>query len=119
MERRGGIGPFTHESDRVFTTWDLGLSDSTAIWFWRPVSNGVEVLDYYEANGKPLSHFFDEVEAKLEQAQARLAALEAQLQNDSSSGSAGSGMGMRLLMGLLLVGQVVTLLLLIVVLVMA
>ena len=64
LERRGGVGPYTHESDRVFTTWDLGLSDSTAIWFWRPVSNGVEVLDYYEANGKPLSHFFDEVEAK-------------------------------------------------------
>ena len=81
------------------------------------VDSGDQVLQILHALEASLRD--SEVEAKLEQAQARLAALEAQLQGASSSGSAGSGLGMRLVLGLLLVGQVVTLLLLIVVLVMA
>ena len=64
LEKRGGIGDFAHGFDGVFTSWDLGLSDATAIWWWRPKPDGVEVLDYYEATGKPLSHFLDVVEAK-------------------------------------------------------
>ncbi len=81
------------------------------------VASGDQVLQILHALEASLRD--SEVEAKLEQAQARLAALEAKLQEAASSGSAGSGMGMSLLMGLLLVAQVVTLLLLIVVLVMA
>jgi phage terminase large subunit len=48
---------FTHPSDGVHTTWDLGISDSTAIWFWRLSGKGVEVIDFYEDHGKALSHY--------------------------------------------------------------
>lgn len=64
IEGRGGISDFEHPSDGVFTNWDLGISDATAIWFWRLVWNGVEFVDHYEAHGKPMSHFFDEVEKR-------------------------------------------------------
>lgn len=64
LEKRGGLEPFEIETDGVFTSWDLGFSDSTAVWFWRLRDGGVEVVDHYEASGKPLSHFFDEVEQR-------------------------------------------------------
>jgi hypothetical protein len=62
LEARGGICEFDHPLDGVFTTWDLGFTDSTAIWFWRIGAHGVpDVIDHYEAHGEPLSHYFDEL----------------------------------------------------------
>lgn len=66
LEKRGGLESFSHETDNVFTSWDLGISDSTAIWWWRPTEDGVDVLDWYEAHGKPMSHFLDEVDKRAE-----------------------------------------------------
>ena len=60
----GEAQPFDHPTDGVYTSWDLGISDSTAIWWWRLGENGIDVLDHYEAHGKPMSHFFDEVDAR-------------------------------------------------------
>ena len=63
LEARGGLAEFTHPSDGVFTTWDLGVSDSTAIWFWRVNENRVpDIIDHYEASGQPASHYFGVVE---------------------------------------------------------
>lgn len=41
----------------VYTSWDLGISDFTAIWFWQV--NGPErwVVDYYEMAGEGLAHY--------------------------------------------------------------
>jgi phage terminase large subunit len=33
-----GVLEFDHPSDGVFTSWDLGHTDATAIWFWRSTS---------------------------------------------------------------------------------
>lgn len=43
----------------VHTAWDLGVLDATAIWFFQ-LSKGTgerRYVDYYEANGEPLSHY--------------------------------------------------------------
>ncbi len=65
IEKDGRIGEFKHPTDGVYTTWDLGISDATAIWFWRiNADRTTDVIDHYEATGKPLSHFFDEVERR-------------------------------------------------------
>ena len=64
MEKRGQLANFEHEVDGVHTSWDLGISDSTTIWFWRFKGDSVEVLDYFEAHGKPLSHYLDELEVR-------------------------------------------------------
>jgi hypothetical protein len=62
-EKAGRIAPFETEGE-VFTSWDLGISDSTAIWFWRPSAEGIDFIDYYESHGKPLSHYYDALEQK-------------------------------------------------------
>lgn len=45
----------------VHTAWDLGIGDSTAIWFWQAVGNEVRIIDHYENNGQPLSHYVAEI----------------------------------------------------------
>lgn len=75
LELAGRAGPdcaFEHERDGVFTSWDLGITDSTAIWFWRVHGSdsagvGVDVIDHYEAHGQPLSHYFDVLEQRQEE----------------------------------------------------
>lgn len=65
LEARGGICEYDHPMDGVFTSWDLGISDSTAIWFWRVGRDSVpDVIDHYEAHGEALSHFFDVLDTK-------------------------------------------------------
>ena len=41
----------------VTTAWDLGFSDSTAIWFAQVVGREVHVIDYYQASGVGLEHY--------------------------------------------------------------
>ena len=41
----------------VYTFWDLGVGDSTAIWFVRVVGNEFHVIDYYENSGEGLRHY--------------------------------------------------------------
>lgn len=41
----------------VDTWWDLGVSDSTSIWFVQHVGQEIHVIDYYEASGEGLNHY--------------------------------------------------------------
>lgn len=41
----------------VYTSWDLGYDDSTAIWFWQKVHNEVRFVDYYENSGQNIEHY--------------------------------------------------------------
>ena len=41
----------------VDTAWDLGVGDSTAIWFSQSVGREVRLIDYYEASGEGLPHY--------------------------------------------------------------
>jgi hypothetical protein len=42
---------------RVHTSWDLGVADATAIWFYQSVGRAIHVIDYYEARNEGLPHF--------------------------------------------------------------
>jgi hypothetical protein len=42
---------------RMHTAWDLGVSDSTAIWFIQCVNRERRLVDYYEASGVGLDHY--------------------------------------------------------------
>lgn len=46
----------------VYTAWDLGYSDDTAIWWYQVIAGEVHVLKCYAASGKPLSHYLDVVQ---------------------------------------------------------
>ena len=42
----------------VDTDWDLGVGDSTAVWFSQSLRSGeVRLIDYYEASGEGLPHY--------------------------------------------------------------
>jgi phage terminase large subunit len=41
----------------VTTAWDIGIGDSTAIWFMQAVGRELHAIDYYEANGLPIAHY--------------------------------------------------------------
>jgi hypothetical protein len=43
------------------TAWDLGIGDSTAIWFFQAVGREIHVIDYYEASGADLGHYVREL----------------------------------------------------------
>lgn len=41
----------------VHTSWDLGISDTTSIWFAQVVGREVRIIDYYENSGYGLDHY--------------------------------------------------------------
>jgi hypothetical protein len=41
----------------VITSWDLGIGDSTSIWFAQYVGQEVRLIDYYENSGVGLDHY--------------------------------------------------------------
>lgn len=49
---------------RVHTAWDLGMDDSTTIWFFQVVGREIHIVDYYEANGFGLRHYADYLNQK-------------------------------------------------------
>lgn len=48
----------------VFTVWDLGFSDATAIWFCQRTGHEIRLIDYYEASGEGLPHFIKMLRSK-------------------------------------------------------
>ena len=48
----------------VHTAWDLGIGDSTAIWFFQLIGSEIRVLDFYEANNQGLPHYAGLLAAK-------------------------------------------------------
>ena len=57
----GRITNVPHDpTTKVHTFWDLGIGDSTAIWFAQvggAAGRGVHVIDFYEARGEGLPHY--------------------------------------------------------------
>ncbi len=48
----------------VHTAWDLGVGDSTSIWFFQQVGLEIHLIDYHENSGVGLSHYVGELEAR-------------------------------------------------------
>ena len=49
---------------KVHTVWDLGVSDSTAIWFFQLSGREIRIIDYLESSGYGLDHYIRELQAK-------------------------------------------------------
>ena len=49
---------------QVWTAWDLGMRDSTAIVFAQVVGREVHIIDSYEASGVDLGHYVREINSK-------------------------------------------------------
>lgn len=51
-EKDGRVGEFPYDPRRpVLTSWDIGVDDYTAIWFWQEDGEFATVIDYYEVSG--------------------------------------------------------------------
>jgi len=52
MDKMGTLwtGKF-HPDLPVHTSWDIGVRDKTAVWFWQQTMDRVTVVDFYEAEG--------------------------------------------------------------------
>jgi hypothetical protein len=48
----------------VWTSWDLGIRDATAIWFAQVIGREIRIIDYYEASGVDLGHYVREINAR-------------------------------------------------------
>lgn len=48
----------------VYTGWDIGRSDPTAIWFAQQVGREVRLIDYYESSGVDVAHYAGVLKAK-------------------------------------------------------
>ena len=51
----------------VYTYWDLGVGESTAIWFVRKVGDEFHIIDYYENSGEGLRHYMKVLKSKDEE----------------------------------------------------
>ncbi len=64
-EREGRIGVVEYDPYApVHSVWDLGVKDSTAIWFFQCIGPHIYVLDYYESFGMAADHYCKVVRGK-------------------------------------------------------
>jgi phage terminase large subunit len=48
----------------VITAWDLGMADTTSIWFAQFIGKEIRIIDYYENSGLALDHYVNELRSK-------------------------------------------------------
>jgi phage terminase large subunit len=46
----------------IYTSWDLGYTDATAIWFVQKVGREIRLVGYYESSGHGLRHYVELLE---------------------------------------------------------
>jgi hypothetical protein len=63
LEKRIGHVPYD-ESLPVYTAWDLGFNDSTAVWFFQVFGKEIRLIDYVEGSGESLSHWLGVVKSR-------------------------------------------------------
>ncbi len=61
-EQQNRIFDFPYDTSYpVYTFWDLGLRDATAIWWAQFKEDGIYVINYYENKNEPLNHYINVV----------------------------------------------------------
>jgi hypothetical protein len=73
----------------VFTAWDLGIGDSTAIWFAQVVGREMRIIDYYEASGVGIDHYVKMLREKPYLYSSHI------LPHDAEAGELGTGKSIR------------------------
>lgn len=63
QERRICHVPYD-ENAKTYTSWDIGIGDSCAIWVWQLIGKEVHVIDYYENSDEPLAHYVKWLKSK-------------------------------------------------------
>jgi len=65
LESEGRFTQVPHNPDYpVFTAWDIGRTDATAIWFYQVIGNEVHIIDFYQNTLKDPDHFASQIIGK-------------------------------------------------------
>ena len=65
LEKNNRITEVPYDDNlKTETWWDLGLKDSTAIWFVQRLQSQLRVIDYYENSGEGLDFYADVLDSK-------------------------------------------------------
>jgi phage terminase large subunit len=66
LSNEGRVVSVPHtEGYPVFTAWDLGRSDMTAVWFFQVIGQRINVIDYYADNFKEIEDFANMLKKKV------------------------------------------------------
>jgi hypothetical protein len=61
----GRIGKVPHQPELpVHTAWDIGIGDSTSIWFYQQVGPNIHVIDFMENNNVGVDWYAKELQTK-------------------------------------------------------
>lgn len=64
-EREGRITHVPYDPELpVHTSWDLGIGDAMAIWFFQVVGSEIRVIDHYENHGHAIPHYVAEINSR-------------------------------------------------------
>jgi len=55
--KEGRLNHDIKPASKIYTSWDLGWGDATAIWWWQMVGDEIHILDYYENSGHDMTHY--------------------------------------------------------------
>ena len=65
MREDGRICSVPYEPSKpVYTFWDLGFGDSTAIWFVQMVAMQYRVIDYIEDNRRAIDYYVKQIQSR-------------------------------------------------------
>lgn len=64
LTKRGGITAVPMLDLPVYTFWDIGNSDGSAIWFGQSLRGEDRFIDYYEERGMDLRHYVQKLQEK-------------------------------------------------------
>jgi len=65
LEQEGRYTRVDHNPDYpVFTAWDIGRTDATAIWWFQVIANEVRIIDFYSNTLKDPDHYASQVLGK-------------------------------------------------------
>lgn len=65
LRERGQISKVPHDPNaQVYTSWDIGISDSTAIWFAQMIGKEIHLIEYLEDSGKPIHWYANELKLR-------------------------------------------------------
>jgi hypothetical protein len=66
LKMQGRIGDFPHNpAYPVHCSYDIGKTDSTAIWFFQVIGQDIYVIDHHESNHKNLDFYFTLLRGKI------------------------------------------------------
>jgi len=52
------------ENALTYTSWDIGVGDSTAIWVFQLIGKEIHCIEYYENSDEPLAHYVKWLKSK-------------------------------------------------------